>query len=70
MNLQKIQPRESLNKAFLKINPFRTESQRKTIEKLLQKCLDANGKDVKNIETEIDQLYELTAEEIKIIENT
>ncbi|MTJ22197.1 type II restriction endonuclease [Dolichospermum sp. UHCC 0352] len=52
--------------------PPATESQRKAIENLIQKCLAAKGKDVKNIETEIDQLvyqlYELTAEEIKIIE--
>ncbi|MBD2143614.1 Eco57I restriction-modification methylase domain-containing protein, partial [Anabaena sp. FACHB-1250] len=52
--------------------PTATESQRQEIENLVQKCLDANGKNVKNIETEIDQLvyqlYELTPEEIKIIE--
>ena len=42
------------------------------IENLVQKCLDTNGKNVRNIETEIDQLvyqlYELTPEEIQIIE--
>ena len=52
--------------------PTATESQRQEIENLVQKCLDANGKNVKNIETEIDQLvyqlYELTPEEIQIIE--
>jgi hypothetical protein len=54
--------------------PTATESQRQEIENLVQKCLDANGKNVKNIETEIDQmvyqLYNLTAEEIQIIESS
>jgi len=52
--------------------PTATKSQRKVIEKLVQKCLDAKGKNVKHIETEIDslvyQLYGLTEAEIKIVE--
>ena len=48
------------------------EPEREEIETLVQKCLDAKGKDVKHIETEIDQLvyqlYELTEAEIKIVE--
>ncbi|MCY7334584.1 MAG: hypothetical protein LH649_18425 [Pseudanabaena sp. CAN_BIN31] len=49
-----------------------TDSGRKAIEALVQKCLDAKGKDVKHIEIEIDrlvyQLYGLTEAEIKIVE--
>ena len=46
--------------------------QRKAIKTLVQKCLDAEGKNVKHIEKEIDQLvyqlYGLTEAEIKIVE--
>jgi adenine-specific DNA-methyltransferase len=49
-----------------------TESERQAIETLVQKCLEAKGKGVEDIEQEIDnlayQLYGLTAEEIKIVE--
>ena len=49
-----------------------TKPEQKKIETLVEKCLDAEGKDIKDIKTEIDrlvyQLYELTEEEIKIVE--
>ncbi|WP_009632250.1 Eco57I restriction-modification methylase domain-containing protein [Synechocystis sp. PCC 7509] len=49
-----------------------TKTEQKKIETLVKKCLDAKGKDIKDIETEIDrlvyQLYELTEAEIKIVE--
>ncbi len=49
-----------------------TESECKAIETLVQKCLDAKGKGVEDIEKEIDklvyQLYGLTEEEIEIVE--
>ncbi|MBE9219884.1 class I SAM-dependent DNA methyltransferase [Dolichospermum flos-aquae] len=54
--------------------PTASESQRQEIEDLVQKCLNTKGEDIKNIETEIDQmvyqLYNLTAEEIQIIESS
>ena len=54
--------------------PTATESQRQEIEDLVEKCLNTKGEDIKNIETEIDQmvyqLYNLTAEEIEIIESS
>lgn len=47
------------------------EKEKKAIEKLVQKCLDAKGQNVEEWEAEIDDrvahLYGLTAEEMKII---
>ncbi|MBD2336137.1 Eco57I restriction-modification methylase domain-containing protein [Calothrix sp. FACHB-156] len=51
--------------------PTAPESDRRAIETLVQKCLDAKGKDVKEWEAEIDDrvahLYNLTSEDMKII---
>jgi hypothetical protein len=52
--------------------PNATKSEQKAIEILVQKCLDAKGKDVTKWEQQIDnlvyKLYELTYEEVKIID--
>lgn len=49
-----------------------TKLEQKKIETLVEKCFDAKGKDIKDIETTINQLvyqlYELTEAEIKIVE--
>ncbi len=51
--------------------PTTTEPERKAIEILVQKCLDAKGQGVEQWEAEIDErvahLYGLTADEMKII---
>lgn len=51
--------------------PIATELERKEIEELVQKCLDAKGQNVQQWEQEIDQivarLYGLSEEEMKII---
>ena len=51
--------------------PTATEAEQKTIETLVQKCLDAKGQNVTQWEQQIDEivarLYGLTAEEMKII---
>ena len=60
--------RESMGKFPI---PIATEPERKVIESLVQKCLDAKGQGVEQWEAEIDDsvahLYGLTADEIKII---
>lgn len=52
--------------------PTASEPDRQAIEALVQKCLDAKGKGVEEWEAEIDDrvahLYELTAEEMRIIQ--
>jgi hypothetical protein len=51
--------------------PIATEPERKAIETLVQKCLDAKGQGVEQWEAEISDrvahLYGLTADEMKII---
>ena len=51
--------------------PKATETDKKAIEKLVQKCLDAKGVGVEEWEAEINDimahLYELTEDEMKII---
>ena len=49
-----------------------TENQKQAIKSLVKQCLEAKGKDVKELETKINQivyeLYGLSEEEIRIIE--
>jgi adenine-specific DNA-methyltransferase len=49
-----------------------TETQKQAIESLVKQCLEAKGKEVKELETKINQivyeLYGLSEEEIRIIE--
>jgi len=63
------EPNSSLIKDFP--IPISTESDSKTIESLVQKCLDAKGQGVEQWEAEINDrvahLYGLTADEMKII---
>ena len=47
MNLQKLQPREALNKAFLKINPFRNdvENFKNHLQNLLDKITESESEE-------------------------
>ena len=68
MELKELKPRKALNKAFLKVKPNRTEIEgfKTNLIPLLDRTIDT---DLENkIYKLVYQLYNLTEEEIKIIE--
>ena len=70
MNSQKLQPRESLNKAFLKINPFRNdiETFKKHLKNLIAKINESESEEFHNSqeETEDDLSEEMVGFEFDV----
>lgn len=70
MELKELKPRKALNKAFLKVKPNRTEIEgfKTNLIQLLDRTNDTESDLENKIYQLVYQLYNLTEEEIKIIE--